>query len=260
MPQPVEELGARLDDLEADLAFVTLAVRLRPRLGEVIVWDPPSDAASLATRFIAAKSSRPEGLYGPLLVKLLAAFERYVRQLVDKVVGGMNASAKSYDDLTSTLCMRHTQLTGRALATIASPLDHLVFNYEDLASNLASCKRGSTSFTLNAAAFAALVTSGSPDVLEKALTSLDIDNWWDALGGNHHLQATLGTKKARPTAKRARERLKELWRWRNNIAHAGDEEVALSDTALTEAIAFVRIFATALDHEVTTRMKKKGSA
>ena len=48
----------------------------------------------------------------------------------------------------------------------------------------------------------------------------------------------------------ARDKLKDLWRWRNHLAHGGDEEVSLSENQLRECIAFVRTLSVALDKVV----------
>ncbi len=83
MSSALEELRTRLLDLEADLAFVSLAARLRPRLGDVMNWATAGEATDLAREFMSAKGSRVEGVFGPLLVRLLAAFERYTRRLIE---------------------------------------------------------------------------------------------------------------------------------------------------------------------------------
>ena len=82
MTSPIEELAIRLEELKSDLAFVGLSVQLRPRMGRVVQWQAHADDLALVRRFMDAQSDRPEGIYGALLVRLLAAFERYIRQLV----------------------------------------------------------------------------------------------------------------------------------------------------------------------------------
>jgi len=126
---------------------------------------------------------------------------------------------------------------------------------ELLIANLASCKRGSRSFRLNAQAFAATVAGVGPAAIEKALENIDVIRWWDGVGGSTALSRLLGTKGARATGDQARERLKELWRWRDHLAHGGDEEIALSESQLIEAIDFVECFSDALDGTVRKHLK-----
>jgi RiboL-PSP-HEPN len=130
----------------------------------------------------------------------------------------------------------------------------MTLDIESLIANLASCRKGSGSFRLNADAFSATVTGTSPYVIEKALQNVDINDWWDGVGGNARLAKLLQTKGARATGDRAHERLKELWRWRNHIAHGGDEEIALTEPQLREAIDFVDSFSVALDAAVNKRL------
>lgn len=247
MPAALDELNARITDLKADLTFVALAAQLRPRIGDVIQWQVAGNVLDLVKQFMNAKSSRPEGVYGPLLVRLLAAFERYLRLLIVQSVEQHASGAPTYDELSESLSQRNIVLTGRVLATIDVPRDHLALDVESLISNLATCKRGSGSFRLNAQAFSATVTGASPAILERTLQYVDVSGCWDGVGANASLAKLLQTKGTRATGDRARERLRELWRWRNHLAHGGDEEIALTELQLREAIDFVHAFGTALD-------------
>jgi hypothetical protein len=251
----LEELNTRISELKADLAFVALAAQLRPRMGEVVQWQATGDALQLAQQFMNAKSSRPEGLYGPLLIRLLAAFERYLRMLIIQAVERQAAEVRTFDDLPKTLSNRNVVLTGRLLAAIDAPREHLTVDTDLLVANLASCRRGSGAFHLNAQAFSATVTGVGPTAIEKALENLDVKDWWDGVGGNATLADLLGTKGARATGDRAREKLKGLWRWRNNLAHGGDEEIAVSESDLRGAIDFVACFSSALDTVVKRKLK-----
>jgi len=255
MAGPLDELNTRISELKADLAFVALAAQLRPRIGEVVQWQAVGDALELAKQFMNAKSSRPEGLYGPLLIRLLAAFERYLRMLIIQSVEQRAAEVRNFDDLPRILSNRNIVLTGRVLAAIESPRDHMTLDSESLVANLATCKRGSGAFRLNAQAFSATVTGAGPTIIENALKNVDVGDWWDGVGGDSTLAGLLGTKGPRATGDRARERLKELWRWRNNLAHGGDEEIALSESQLHEAIDFVACFSDALDSVVKRKLR-----
>jgi hypothetical protein len=257
MATPLAELNTRIDELKADVTFVSLAAQLRPRIAEVINWQSTGDVLELAKQFMKVKLARPEGVFGPLLIRLLAAFERYLRQLVIEAVNQRAAAARTYDDLPATLSRRNLALTGRVLAAIDAPRDHLTVDVQLLVDNLASCKRGSGSFRLNAQAFSAIVTGASPMVIEKSLENVDVTEWWDVVGVNQTLAGVVGTKGPRETRHRAGERLKELWRWRNHLAHGGDEDITLSETQLREAIDFVACFSDALDDAVKKQLKRK---
>lgn len=253
MSRALEVFFARIEELEADIAFVAVSSALRPRLSEIINWQGSPEVVNLARKFVAAKDARPENVYAALLVRMLAEFERYLRKLVGSAVERTNTRAKLFEEISEILRVRHILLTGRALSSIGSPREHVVFNYDELAANLASCKAGNSEFRLNSAAFSAVVTGASPAVLEQALSNLDGSDWWDAVGRAAPLQKVLGTKKTRETGERAKERLKELWRWRNHVAHGGDKDIVLSEASISDAVEFIRTFATSLDREVDAR-------
>jgi hypothetical protein len=247
MSKALEDLLARLQDLEADLTFVSLSSRLRPRLSNVLNWSASHEALALAREFMNAKSARIEGLLGPLLVRLSASLERYTRALVEEAVVMHAEHAASYDDVLPHIRTRNLVLTGSLLAYSESPREHINLNLDMLIDNLASCRLGSTSYRLNAPAFGAAVVGCSPQSVEKALGNLGVNEWWDKVGAAGDLALMLGTKGSRATGKMARGKLEELWRWRNQVAHGGDEEVALTEEQLREAVAFVRAFSSALD-------------
>jgi hypothetical protein len=247
MTKALEELRTRFMDFDADLRFISLAARLRPRLGDVVNWTANHDVTDLAREFMGAKEARVEGIYGPLLVRLLAAFERYIRALVAEVLTIHSGNTRNYDELHSTIKTRNTVLTGALLATMESPREHLAVQFEELIVNLASCRSGSTTYLLNPGAFAAVVTGASPPTLERALQNVGVEGWWDKIGSATELSKVLGTRGARDTAKQAKTRLGELWRWRNHLAHGGDEEIALTEDQLKDCLAFVRAFTIALD-------------
>lgn len=254
MSSPLEDLRIRLGELRDDLAFVTTASQLRPRLAEALQWGGPTGTVQLAQRFMNAKEARPEGIYGPLLIRLMASFERYLRLLIVESLEHHASTAKTFDELPRKLTNRNLILTGRILANLETPRDYLSFNVEELIANLASCKAGSSSFKLNPHAFSASVIGVNPAAIDKALESIEVDGCWDTIGSDAKLEALLGTKGARTTGSQSAERLKELSRWRNHLAHGGDE-ITVNEVQLRDAIDFVWSFTTSLDAAVKKQLK-----
>jgi len=248
------ELNARLDELEANLSFTAIATSLRPRLGSALNWDVGGEAVEYAQQFMGMKAI-PENIYGALLVRTVAAFERFARLLVDDAARRTAATGKAYSDLAEQVRNRHAVLTGRLLSSLEEPREYQVIDVKQLAENLASCVSGDPSFRLNTSAFAAVVINGSPQIIEKALGNLGIDGWWDAIGATTKLQKLLGTKTTRDTSKAANRRLEELCRRRNQIAHAGTADITVSESDLRQDIKFVRTLAEALSNELEARLK-----
>src|ERR1700760_957182 len=171
MSTPLEDFAARLAELKADLAFITTASHLRPRLGEILQWDGPKEILHIAQEFMGAREARSEGIYGPLLVRLMAVFERYLRLLIIEGVEYHTSIEKTFDEIPTKLANRNLMLTGRILANFENPRDYLTINIEGLIVNLASCKAGSTSFSLNSQAFSNTIMGVNPNAIEKALES-----------------------------------------------------------------------------------------
>ena len=256
MPSPLDEFSTQVDELQMDLDFVRLAAQLKPRIGSVVQWQATGEALDLVKRFISAEPTRPESVYGPLLVRLMANFERYLRQLVSWAVGECATAVKKYDDLSSTLSIRNLVLTGRLLSTLDSPRDYLAIDVELLLENLVSCRRGfDGAVRLNAQAFCAAVAGVSPDNIEKAFENVGVRDWWDTVGANQALVKVLGTKGPRATGGRCRDVLKELSRLRNQLAHGGDAEVVISESQLRDAITFMSTFSKALNAVVVDEIR-----
>jgi len=250
MPSPLSEFEAQIEGLKADFNFVRLASQLRPRIGGILMWQPPNEGTMIATDFMKARTAGPEGVYGPLLVRLLACLEQFLRKIITTAVVRKAQAAGSYDGVAETLKNRNLVLTGRLLSTLDAPREYLTLNVDEMIENLASCKKGSSSFRLNAAAFSATLAGVNPAVIEKAFDNVDVSDLWDKIGASPKIVTLLETKGSRATGIRAKDRLKELARWRNHLAHGGEGQIAISDSQFGDAIDFVLEFGKALDSVV----------
>jgi len=139
------------------------------------------------------------------------------------------------------------------LASKSEPRDYHTFDYATLVANLATCKGGSAAVSLNADVFSSVVTGCSPAIIERALGHISVDEWWDDLAKDPPLRKYLGNKKTRETAKLARDRLAALTRTRNIVAHAGDEQIEVSELQLKDHLTFVRLFSAALSAVVMSQ-------
>ena len=245
----LDEFRARTSDFEDELELVSLAARLRPRLGGVLNYDAKGEDLSLALQFVAHKNDRPEGILAALMVRLLAAFERFVRRRIAECVRTHQARAKTYDELPDHLRQRNMVLSGRALSMLDTAPDHLLIDSDQLLGALASCRPGAATFELSARAFEIAVTGASPEAVQRALESVGVKDWLDKVGADAHVAVTVETKptQVRETAKRVKEELERLSRWRNNVAHAGDVEVLVDEGLLRKKIVFLSALAVAID-------------
>jgi hypothetical protein len=249
-----EQLSATLDEIEVSLNFTAASTALRPRLNGILKWDSNDAALNLARQFMGFKPVF-ENIYGALLVRVVAAFERFARILVSDAAVRMAASSKTYAEMTEHVRNRHAVLTGRLLSTLEEPFDYQTVDVRQLVQNLASCVSDSQPFRLNGSAFAAVISSGKPGIIQRALENLDIAEWWDDVSKSENLHRVLGTRNVRETTKATIKRLDELCKTRNRIAHGGDGDVMITEAELRQEILFVRALAEALSREVSRRLR-----
>jgi hypothetical protein len=242
----------QLDDLDDVAAFVSVASRLRPRLGEVMGNWNAGESTILAQSFMSNRSTRPETVYSALLIRLMAVFERYVRGLLEHSMLHLQENAR-LSSIPEAIRHRHLKLSGRALASVDEERDNLSFDPLTVVENLYSCLRGDDACRLNISILCAEVTSGGPASLEWVLDLLELPSYWDEIGASESVAASLGSTGTRNTASRSKERLKELARWRNQLAHGSDEAMVVSESQFGEASQFVRALVDVVDGIVVAR-------
>jgi hypothetical protein len=254
MSQALNEFNLRLADLENDLSLLEYAFELRPRIKQVL--DPSKQGAvlDLAMKFGNLEGNQPESFYGPMLIRLVASFERYLRLLMRDAVEGWAKRAKTFDQLPDGLGDRNLVLSGRLIGNSDSPRDHLSVDLFTLVDNLPTCRNGSVAFRLNPIVFMDLINGITPDVIERGLKAIRINNWQNVIGADKNLQVQLACNRTSDATKQMAARLKELSRWRNNWAHGGDNEVSLTITEVKGALEFLSAFSKALDLTVTKQI------
>jgi len=136
-----DDLTARLDELETNLAFTSLAVSLRPQLNGVLRWDGAPETVALSRKFMDTKA-RVENIYGALLIQSVATFERFLRALIDDTATKTADISKNYAEVKEHVRNRHAVLTGKLLSSLEAPLDYQAVDVKQLAENLASCVSG----------------------------------------------------------------------------------------------------------------------
>jgi hypothetical protein len=242
MNSALAEINARLDEIELQAEFIALSIRLRPRLNSILRWEVGGEEIELAKDFMKQKGVIEEGMYGALLVRALASLERFIRKCIGNAIVVKSSSATAYDNLPESLQVTNIILTGKLLSNSGSPADHIQYNTIDLVSSLASCKAGNTDFMLNAVAFEAAVTGASPESIERSLKHIGHENWWDSIGSSADMAKILQCTGAGPReiGKKAKQHLRELWKWRNRLAHCGDPEPSVNLEQLRSEISFIR--------------------
>jgi hypothetical protein len=247
MAAALSELEARLDEVYAAAHFMDRAYRLKPRVGHVVRWDGPTREVDLVRAFIVDDTSREEEILSALVIRAVAALERFVRQACSEVVEIRARSATTAGKLPVELHQRNLVLSAKLLGTLDSPKDHISFNPKAIVSNLATCDLNGVSFELNTVAFTAFLESPTVKSVEKSFSNTGLTTVFEDLGRFAPMQQFLNTQGTTETRKRTVDTLTDVIRWRNNLAHAGDDERTININELDRIIEFFRIMGRGID-------------
>jgi hypothetical protein len=254
MTSALKILDAELEELADDVGFLGVAERLRPRLGGIVNWNGDAEAIQLARDFMGARQFHADAVYGSCLVRLMASVERYLRGLYEHVLDRQRQRSTRFEDLPLVVANSNTRYSGRILASIDEPRDHVAVDVEQLVDNLATCRTGRADFRINSAAFAATIMNTAPATITRLLESAGSDPWWDIVGRDAALATLLSTRGSRATGARAQDRLKDLCKRRNHIAHGSETSSTPSRSELEDALTFVRILMTSLDSAIVSKV------
>jgi hypothetical protein len=253
----LKEFDVALDDVLANIKFVSSSTHLRPRLNGVVGWDMLNpEAKAMVQGFIRQKEVDVNLIYRGFVTILAGAFEHLVRRLIQDAVTALNQAIPKYEALHDSIQLQNTYRTGQALATIAEPIDHHTIDYSMLGANLATCFPGAASYVLNADAFAIYVSNMTPRNIIEAFKRLGILINWDDFGKISLMRDTLETKDTRETARSTEEFLREFIRKRNKIAHTSSGGIAVTETDIIQMVKFLRTFGGSLALVVTEKLSK----
>jgi len=251
MAAALSEFENRLDEILAAAKFVNRAFRLRPRIGSSIIWGGmENDLRTLVLGFLAQNMPVELEVMNSLLVRSVGCFERYIRAVAAEALSVQAALASTPGDLPDELRKRNLVLSARLLASLDSPKDHVVFDTRAVITNLARCENNQKPYQLNAVAFSSFIQSPSSDAVDKVLSSVGVNQIFESVGRYLPMQEMLNLNDTRTTNKRTVARLTEIIRWRNNLAHAGDDERSIDSDDLGHAIDFLRTLGRGIDEAV----------
>ncbi len=230
-----------MDDLSSIFDFVRSAIRLRPRLNDMLRWEAMgTEEKALAEEFLHQRSAEESLLYRGMVVSLAGAFEQFIRRILRDSVLAMSGKGTNYDSLSAAMKKENLYRTGLALGTVHEPLDYLDLNYESLAKNLGTCFAGSAQALLNAEAFVIFLSIISPKNLEDALRRINVALRGDDFGRVAEIQTALEQKGTRDTTKAVEANLKRFGQMRNKIAHSGSSGVVVTESDLRSLLQFFR--------------------
>ncbi|HUT59031.1 MAG TPA: hypothetical protein VNA25_14375 [Phycisphaerae bacterium] len=237
---------AAVGEVLLNVEFIESAATLRPRLGGYLAWNTvDEDAKKLLRSFMGARCDASTSYEG-LFVRLVGAFEEFMRRIVRDAVVAINDSKATFERIREGLRNRNRNCVGQALTTVFEPVDFHRLDFDRLCRELGTCVPEAEGVTLSADAFGIAVRGIAADRIESAFNLLGAKLDWDKLAESEDLKEALGTRRPRETARAAKERLQTIQSRRNGYAHTGIGGLAISAQDVRAAAAFFSGLAAAL--------------
>jgi len=258
---PTKELEAQLSEIELIAKFVSRAITLRPRLNRVIDWDSVATYdRSLVTEFLDLRGANEGALLNSLLVVCYGTFEKFVVELIVRLIESINRSCKDIANVPISILNENIYWTGRILQTVKTQKNLREYNYVELAEGLSTCSVEKSKFTLNAACFAYEAGIMNSRNLEKLFGRVGVSINWDEFGTNDDLICILGASGTRDCSKKLRKTLDELVIVRNIVSHTGGQNIARDVNEVLNYTALLRTFCILLALSIGSQVDKKFSS
>lgn len=231
-----------LSDLMAELRFLESASMVRPRLGGILNWEAlDSEGKGLCRDFMGSKRPESQIAYRGLVVLLSGAFEELVRGIAQESIVTINRIIREFKGVPDQVKDRNVILTGRALAILRSPPDHVVIDSEKLAKCLATCVAESGVYQLNAEVFSMFIKNLTSEHLGDVLLTFGVTLDWDYFGRIGDYEPLFDSKGTRNTAKAVRDGLDRFIKVRNRIAHTADAGLLVDYTEIERQMQFFKV-------------------
>lgn len=190
----------------------------------------------------------PESVaYRGLILQLYGAFERFITEITEATLNAIQAKTNRYSELPDGLRNAHTVGSARLLTKLNDRnINGVPFDFANLQLNMAACFSDDEKYRLGADAFTALLGVCTWERVDSVFEAMRIGKAFDdALGKDASVKSWAKGAGAREAVKLARDKLNELVRLRNQIAHGlGDPDVL--DTEVEAAAAFLSALGKAL--------------
>ena len=254
---PKRELEAQLREIELTAQFVSKAVALRPRLSRFLNWESiEAHDRPLVSEFVGLRDANSGAVLNSLLVVCYGTFEKFIGELVERLVEAVNQGCKRIEDVPTTIFRENVYLTGRVFQTIKGQEHLKEYDYLRLAKALSTCEKERTDFILNSECFsyqAGIMTSSN---LERLLGRMGIGLNWDGFGSHEEIKSILGVRRTRDSSKALRKSLDELVRVRNIVSHTGEMNLVRDVEEVGKYAKLLRTFCTLLALHVGAQIEK----
>lgn len=189
-------------------------------------------------------------LYRGLLVQLNGAFEAYITQLSVAVVNGHKGKTTRYSELPEHLRQAYVVNSANVLAKISEGVVHgVAYDFAALQKSLGTCFSDIAPYSVDAEVFTLFMGNCTPERLEKLFKVVGISPAFDdELGKNPHVKRWAQNAGAREASKRARQKLSDEIKRRNQIAHRG-ADLAILPAEIIEIADFFKALGAAFENK-----------
>ncbi len=217
-------------------------------IGALAHDKPALDAVQRALKYKTVEAST---LYKPLMVQINGVFENYIRSLVKAIVEDRFESVELYTSLEQKFRNNHIAHAARVLMHVkAGSVMGVVYNFDNLLSNLGKGLSGQKGYKLNPEVYTKLMGNCTAERLEKLFEAISLpEPFADTLGRNAQIKAHFSDKKKGRVATRARSKLDDQINLRNEIVH-GDLTRTVDMTELQDTLGYFRSLISGLDELV----------
>lgn len=245
----LDEFRACVDVVRLSDEFLHLARQLRPRLGQFIRWEAVKQTEQpLIQKFLGSEPENEITSQG-LVIRLCAAFETFLKQLVRDSVRQLNSKRQKFNDIDPRLVLANRHFSGVVLSRVKYPDGVTVYDYDQICRDLGTCEPKGTP-TLIAESFAISVESMSKDAIEGVFDLFQQSLSWDSIAKNVAFDKLRGTQSTRAYAKSIQADIARLQKLRNRFAHSGYIGNELRQNQVSEEAEFLFGLASSISDEL----------
>jgi hypothetical protein len=238
---------ARLAEVAANAAIRENYRNLFIRRTDLYSYNSmPAELKTELDRAMALKNTEASTLYRGLILEANAAFELFVRQIIEAAALEVAKKVDRYSELDKKIRDGHALNSAAVLSKLHDgEVNGNKYDFDNLQSNLGLCFSDSVKFALNTDVFAIFIGTYSPDKIKKVFEVFGIGPPFDdATGRNAAIKKWAKGAGTREARKLAQEFLENQIKTRNLIAH-GSHSLAVLASEVTDSVDFFTALADA---------------
>ncbi len=244
------EFQTAIDLMLSMSLFVEVATQLRPRLGRQVNWQSLDDAEKLLVQsFIKMEPTLALSEEGTTL-RICAQFENFLRRIIRDAALEISLRKVKAEGLKPPLLAKNRHFAGMLLSKVLYS-DGVTRDYDRLCREIGTCTPGSV-VTLSGESLAESLENISPASIDLLFELFGHKLNWDKIATHAVFAAARKQEGTRELAKAIKERLSELHKLRNRLAHSGYGGVVLPEGSLQQTGDFLKRLAEAVTGQLSS--------